>query len=772
MHTLEEGDGLELHLCDVRCREMTMRSLLLVFLLLAGSAYAEGVVQDSDGLPAAGTTINLKPTHTGYEAEIVLPAGKYTAAEVTSSDPAIKPFLTQRVEMQGETPSPPASQADSDKLSTSSPAGQPRPAKAPFAKLVTVVFSTGAIPQGQYRVSLKLAGAAPIDRDLTLAVPASHLDTLDTLVVISEWAKPGLFGDAKTANQPQMWETSQKGWLTHLTLDQKGQTDAGSDPAGRIKPKTAALADIRPGENGLVLLGRDYDLDGPFPLGAAKGKLVLKADQLSDPVTFNFEVRSRIWVAWLFVPMVVGLVMGYGARTWLVELLKVSQERSKCYDLIAVIDQALRENKDPTFKEAAEAARRDALIAVPKKKVEEIKRDTDAAQTRFQEARAALTQSRTEIGRTTAEFSAVVRANYRLPKAIRDALELARSTIDVDLTSAALNNVTAANETFRRVYLAVRETTLDTGRGWINAATALNGLIDLVGPAFGFTGLDDLRAKLKAIVDPVDAAITQLNNDTASNIAPLKAALDALHSNIYALHQFRDSISAAISRQVVHLEQILNGKPLPKLSDWNGWIEVAKTFAAAVGNLNPEDPDAAALIAAGFPLTERLRVVLPEQVANDALRTEIGTLLNDNKVVEAVVKVAEFVRPHAETETGSAPDSASRQVASESATQQSIQMPGAVRAPPTVYTTYPTVADLDASAIALLQARNERVIETAGLLQTVIFGFVIVAAGYFLFAEKWVGTPGDFAAVLFWAFATDIGADAATSVAKAFKKSG
>jgi hypothetical protein len=89
-----------------------------------------------------------------------------------------------------------------------------------------------------------------------------------------------------------------------------------------------------------------------------------------------------------------------------------------------------------------------------------------------------------------------------------------------------------------------------------------------------------------------------------------------------------------------------------------------------------------------------------------------------------------------------------------------------------VYATYPTAAEPDASAIALLQARTERDIETAGLLQTLIFGVVIVGAGYFLFADKWIGTPMDFAAVLFWAFGTDVGADAATTAAKTFKKSG
>jgi hypothetical protein len=71
-----------------------------------------------------------------------------------------------------------------------------------------------------------------------------------------------------------------------------------------------------------------------------------------------------------------------------------------------------------------------------------------------------------------------------------------------------------------------------------------------------------------------------------------------------------------------------------------------------------------------------------------------------------------------------------------------------------------------AFAMALLQARIERDIEAAKLLQTLIFGVVIAGAGYFLFADKWIGTPMDFAAALVWAFGTDVGADAATTAIK------
>ena len=41
---------------------------------------------------------------------------------------------------------------------------------------------------------------------------------------------------------------------------------------------------------------------------------------------------------------------------------------------------------------------------------------------------------------------------------------------------------------------------------------------------------------------------------------------------------------------------------------------------------------------------------------------------------------------------------------------------------------------------------------------------------YFLFKDKWVGTALDFAVAFFWAYASDIGSDAATASARRLKK--
>ena len=154
-------------------------------------------------------------------------------------------------------------------------------------------------------------------------VPAAKVDPIETLVVYRD-----LHGGKIVANQPQILESSGKQWLTGLSFLQRGNTDAGAEPAGRLQTK-GKIADLPPGGSRLIVLDLDYALAGDFPLGVAKGKLVLKADQLADSVNFGFEIHSRIWFVWMFVPMALGLLLAWASRTWLTGRVNLAREKEK-----------------------------------------------------------------------------------------------------------------------------------------------------------------------------------------------------------------------------------------------------------------------------------------------------------------------------------------------------------------------------------------------------------------------------------------------------------
>ena len=119
-------------------------------------------------------------------------------------------------------------------------------------------------------------------------------------------------------------------------------------------------------------------------------EVVVQADQLAEPVSFGFEIRSRIPRWWLFVPLISGLGVGWATRHWLQSKLALNQERQKTFALIEMIDDALRRNKDSLFTLKAIQARKNAEDAARKPQIENVKTDTDAARTSFQQALDAL----------------------------------------------------------------------------------------------------------------------------------------------------------------------------------------------------------------------------------------------------------------------------------------------------------------------------------------------------------------------------------------------
>jgi hypothetical protein len=734
---------------------MKMRSIVIFItaaLLLVSQAKSQTL--DADGVPANGATVILKPTSLGYEGDISLPAGKYTNATVKSFDPAIANILEGRLETREES------------ASSGTGADQSQTPPKTFASLITVLVNSGAIKQGSYRFTLKLDGPKPVARDLLLSVPASQLDAIDTLVVVSEWWKPF---DTQRANQPQFWETSQKKWLTNITLDQKGQTEAGVDPTGEIKPK-GKLDDIAPGKNERIYLGKHYELNDRFPLGTAKGKLSINADQLSAPVTFNFEVRSRIWVVWLFPMMILGLFFGYFTRHWLADFLARSQEKKRCYDLVDLIDGTLKEKTDATFQTAAKVAKQQAEQAAKKTKAADIKAACDQAQSAFESAIADLKTRREGLAQQIAQLTALADANYDLPQALKQALQTAR-TDSAAVSKQADNDVVEATRAFKDETKTLQKAGTKAGTEWLKAVADIGRVIELPKRAFGLD-FSDIDPRLKATANQVQAAVDKLAIDTTASIPLLKELLDALHSNIYALSQLRGVIAARVSDQLDGLAQTLQGAQLPDTGSWKAWLSASRQFAQALGSISPEDPAIGTVYDLGSPLPKQLANALQSQTDKPDLQAAISAFLDQNKVAEAVAKLADSLMPSINDgrmlggEREAVPGNFSGSAAA--ITSAALVMP---KSTPIVFTQpLAPSTEPDSAEIGKLRARIAWQIETAGKLQTAIFGVLIIFAGYFLFADKWVGTPGDFAAVLFWAFGTDVGADALATVTKNFNK--
>ena len=138
-----------------------MRWIVAIALLLAFA----GVGHAADELPAAGASLTLKPTPSGYEARMNLPPKKFVGARISSTDSILAPLLQMKEWKE-----------DADPAHASAP-----PANGTPLKVLTVTLASGQIPQGQYPVSLSLIGGdAPETRDFFLVVPAAKVDPIET----------------------------------------------------------------------------------------------------------------------------------------------------------------------------------------------------------------------------------------------------------------------------------------------------------------------------------------------------------------------------------------------------------------------------------------------------------------------------------------------------------------------------------------------------------------------------------------------------------------
>ena len=274
----------------------------------------------------------------------------------------------------------------------------------------------------------------------------------------------------------------------------------------------------------------------------------------------------------------------------------------------------------------------------------------------------------------------------------------------------------------------------------------------------------------------LSTALTQLENDTTASIEKLTAVLDSLHTGANTLQALLASVALMIERQVDRWARALAGAGLPKRDAWQDWVNEAKGFAKMIRETPATDPEdnLSQAESRGTTLIARLNQALSGQAADKTGHDALDGLLKAKRYSAAVDKVAELNPPPNRVA------SASEGVLKGHRDRFGIEgaegdfdvlhfLPIGAPVPSLAYgfAVPPPGAVTPVSVLAAMAQRN---VEVTGLLLSLIYASLIAAAGYFLFADKWVGIPLDFAVVFAWAFVTDIGADAATTAVKGLRK--
>jgi hypothetical protein len=714
---------------------MPLKTLFCIIFALLSTLLPAGTQPFDGGLPADGSNIVLRASSSGYKASVVVSSG-FTDVAVTSIDSVFAKLLSYVDDKDAQ--------------------GQ--------VELVEVMVNSGAVRQGNYPLTLFATGKGlPVVRHVTLSVPAVVLDPVDTLVIERQVGP----GGSTVTNKPQLWESSQQGWLTGIKLVQKGETDAGDRPAGRIKT-LAKIDDIAPGNNRLIEYQKHYDLDGDFPFGTAKGKLVIEADQLVEPVTFGFEVRSRIPQCWVLAPLVIGIGLGFLARNVLQHELELNQERAKSFELIDIIDEALRRNKDAQFTTDANQARSDAEAAAKKNDKDDIKIATDKARTSFQSALDELAKRRAELLAKVRILRDVVRSAWRVPPALEAKLKEVKSALEQGLPGLDSNDVDRATVALDGQGKILADQILNVGDQWLSVREDFLEVLDIVIPLLS-PDAAALTSKVRSVCDSLRKALENLSAVPKPTLDLIQTALSKFQECIYAYQYEKVAVKAATLLQK-HVE-IWNEKlALTSLRDpaeWSSWTEGANGFAEELRGVDA-DPEKLEQVARRVnPLLVGLRTALQKQVIDPPA---IQASLMDNKFDEVIAYIVE----HSETRqrrilegsgmSGKAPAIPLWAAFSEETSVAHSGIPlflnlDSFREPSNQ--TFPTLAQL--------ASMSRRTVRISGGLLWLIYAVLIVTGGYLLFADKWVGTPGEFVSVFVWAFFTNVGADAATAAFRGLK---
>lgn len=746
---------------------------------LVVSAFNAVSATTDKGLPVAGSMIALEPTATGFEAFIdVTSDDGYTDITVNSDDPRLKALLSR----------------DTFKTKT-----QPD-----RIKRIGIHLNSAALKPGPYLVTIVAvpapAAAGPAiegkgttttrspERDIWLTVPPLTLETLPTTLVVDRICNGIYFRDACVGMKAdflpgnikskgfQLWVSAQHRGLSGIKVEQKGVLDSPTSSDGRIVVRGHKLDEGKPEVNPIFTM-TDFDLQGNFPLGTAKGKLSINADQLAAPVQMDFEVRSRTTYFILIVALFLGLGLGWITRSFLKGRLDRTKEQKKTFVLIKLIDATLAQTGDDGFTTSLNTVRTAATDALNAKTADAIKNQTDAAQTQLLTLQAAIRARRTAVDQSFADLRAVLQAQWKLTAALAadlstantelEALSLTRAKGNFAAEEAALTSITSklltpALAEVRRCAERVSETAL--------IKAELLPLLDVAAPV----ALDGLSSP----GDPPAAVAPDAN--FSQRLAGLRAALNFVHVASSWTMATLQALRSLLLMQVARWGAMLAPAALPSREEWKAWLDTADQLAGALGEMAAKADDVPlGLTQDAKALIEALKIAIRAQFEPDD--AAVSAMLDQGLFAEAIAAAAKL-RPVVEAFAGARAFENRGMVppANQAGNLSTAAVPmhpmsalifgrAADRVPNSTAALVQT-SPFDAATIAVLAAASERRLESTERWLSLIYAAIIVIGGYFLFKDKWVGTSLDFAVAFFWAYASDIGSDAATAAARGLKK--
>jgi hypothetical protein len=608
----------------------------------------------------------------------------------------------------------------------------------PFPRAIEIALDENETKQaGTYDLYLNLQpdsypGAERLKIQLTR--PAASLEAIPKLII-----NRTLLPSSASLPVLRATETSKKSNITISGVRPVSNSVMGTRAIGGTLGFQKEQPKIGPGDQ--VTL--NYKLDGCFELGTATGTMKIDAPQLASPVSFDFEVRSRVHWIWIGITIFVALLISWMLKVFLQHTIELNQAILDADKLKERIKLEAGGHAASVYDDGCKDQLKKLDSAIDRRDATDINKYKGELDAKWQE----VLKEHEKKHRVEEEALAKLRdhitnPDWLVPPDIFNAIVVARegvASVEQLLKRCELGE---ASKKWKEIITGLGVAIRDGGTTWQDSEQMILKTIQSKPPGISAAFSADFAKQATDLLASLHKVDASTNLET---IEQLQQALSDLKSERAMVKNFFNRLSMTIQEECQVIERI----PAPPPADWN-----AATFAKAADAVKEftiflktivEKPDQSSL-------DEQLKKV--HQAWTDALQ---GQFPSENGEVKAQLNTHDYFQA---TETAVRVKRGSPMAASKPAGPTYIFPPFyaelAGGGPPIyeIHTRYQTVTTPAPVVPTSVTAKGKLMIAKG--IQSFIILVLLVVGGYGFQLNTFVGTFTDFSTLFFWAFALDL----------------
>jgi hypothetical protein len=463
----------------------------------------------------------------------------------------------------------------------------------------------------------------------------------------------------------------------------------------------------------------------------------------------------------LLISILVGLVLGFLTRMVLKPRIEAGEARGRAIAADKNLEQEAALIQDPKFRNRLTELRRKLQVAAQEDGATPAMIDAAItnANTERNTAYGDLQQGLKKAEAVINSLGDVVTPTWVLPEEFQTLLDNAKTRYEAAKELLEGNDAADSAE-------AAETAAADLCSGLIKAHRAWSGpLPDLLGYLAGLKPLMATNSR-----ESYDADVKRITDSLAKTVIEPGAGPESMKGALQYINHVNEGIAGLLRTAARNVEtayesmdNILRDIALPEKSLWSSATRSTKSF---IEQLRTVEPNHVGIWKSPGQEGSRLK-----EVWRDAL---VQQMPEADERIAAAVDEGQFAAAARELEKALEVQPAGTSLGDGASTEETVTISADRSATKEFDSPLPTSKSVvvalklpQPKPFAEFGQKSLRRLMRDKATQTFISGSVLTIVGYFIFAEKFVGTGGDFLTVFFWGFTTDIGVDALITAAKA-----